>query len=633
MKKIILVTLIMSLFVSLTSESDADSASVNVSKILSSSFSSVIDSAPQERSFTKARSISSGVPNNTMFATLDSGGSAIERYFPMHDGDSKNFSWTTYNSTYTYSEVQYNGMSSYLEYDSIDGSKAYYGYSGDELVMCGAEAGGIDMRFDTPISVLNDYVLNNGGTIQDSTSFFAEGYTFHIDYKGTVTNIGDVTVPAGTFKDCRSISMEFSYRVEGESDSFDMEDVWILAPKVGKTKVAVADQFLDFLGWMELTSGTVGGISVADLANSLVPDGYETTDNLRIGAVINTVEKGPIEAIWHKGGEDVTSRGDRVIWGYFYASPSDVTWGSENNPDLFVKIWFDVSGRVDVNFFHVSVPDIEVYSDYLYDGTYDQQGTTTMTRRYIRQYYENGQSHSDENYEDGNPPSGYTATGNPSGYSTINDLRIGSIINTVEKGPIDAIWRLGGQDTTSRGDQVVWGHFYASPNDVTWGREKNPDLFVKIWFDVSGRVDVNFFHVSVPDIEVYSNLPDDGTYDQQGTTIMDNRYIRHEYSSSISVTGKWDCYWPDEVGTTEYFTFTQSGSSLFGYWYDDEEGPLDLSGTIEGRNIDVIVDYPYPLTWNLQATVNKNVTEFSGKVVVTGVLNGEQPIHCVRRGG
>jgi len=76
---------------------------------------------------------------------------------------------------------------------------------------------------------------------------------------------------------------------------------------------------------------------------------------------------------------------------------------------------------------------------------------------------------------------------------------------------------------------VVWGHFYASPSDVTWGSENNPDLFVKIWFDVSGRVDVNFFHVSVPDIEGYSALPSDGIYDQKGTTIMDNRYIRHEY--------------------------------------------------------------------------------------------------------
>ena len=53
---------------------------------------------------------------------------------------------------------------------------------------------------------------------------------------------------------------------------------------------------------------------------------------------------------------------------------------------------------------------------------------------------------------------------------------------------------------------------------MTWGSQNNPDLFVKIWFDVCGRVDVNFFHVSVPDIEVYSDLPDDGTYDQKGTT-------------------------------------------------------------------------------------------------------------------
>ena len=272
-----------------------------------------------------------------------------------------------------------------------------------------------------------------------------------------------------------------------------------------------------------LPDGLPPGIDFASV------NGYMVTSDLWIRAVINTEEKGPIEAVWQKGGEDTTSRGDTVIWGHFYASPSDVTWGSSNNPDLFVKIWFDVSGRVDVNYFHVSVPEIEVFSDYPYDGMADEHGTTTMNRRYIRQYYENGQSHSDENYEDGNPPSGYSPTGNPSGYSTINDLRIGSIINTVGKGPIDAVWRFGGQDTTSRGDQVVWGHFYANPSDVTWGSQDNPDLFVKIWFDVSGRVDVNYFHVSVPDIEVYSDLPDDGTYDQKGTTIMDNRYIRHEY--------------------------------------------------------------------------------------------------------
>jgi hypothetical protein len=56
---------------------------------------------------------------------------------------------------------------------------------------------------------------------------------------------------------------------------------------------------------------------------------------------------------------------------------------------------------------------------------------------------------------------------NPFGYSTINNLRFGAMINTVEKGSVEAVWRLGGQDTTARGDQVVWGHFYADPLDVT----------------------------------------------------------------------------------------------------------------------------------------------------------------------
>ena len=86
------------------------------------------------------------------------------------------------------------------------------------------------------------------------------------------------------------------------------------------------------------------------------PTGYLADDDLWIRAVIYTEEKGPIEAVWKKGGEDKTAGDHRVIWGCFHASPSDVDWGNPNNPDLFLKIWFDAGGRTDVNFFfHVSV--------------------------------------------------------------------------------------------------------------------------------------------------------------------------------------------------------------------------------------------------------------------------------------
>lgn len=70
-----------------------------------------------------------------------------------------------------------------------------------------------------------------------------------------------------------------------------------------------------------------------------------------------------------------------------YGDPSDVSWGSANNPEVYAKIWYDAGGRVDVNYFHVSVPDIEVYSDYLQDNNYDNKGTTITSDRYIRHEY------------------------------------------------------------------------------------------------------------------------------------------------------------------------------------------------------------------------------------------------------
>ncbi len=261
-------------------------------------------------------------------------------------------------------------------------------------------------------------------------------------------------------------------------------------------------------------------------------DGNFVTSEIWIRAVINTEDKGPIEAVWVEGGQDQTGAGDQVIWGYFHANPNDVNWGSSQNPDLFVKIWIDHNGRLDINYFHVSVPDIEVYSDFPYDGTPDEHGITTMSRRYIRQFYENGQSNMDESNENGDPPAGHWPASDPTGYSLTDTLKIGATINTEEKGPLDALWQLGGSGTTEGGHEVIWGHFYANPNDVGWGSPNNPDLFVKIWFDAGGRVDVNFFHVSVPDIEVFSDLPCPGGrcfYSRTGTTIMDNRYIRHEY--------------------------------------------------------------------------------------------------------
>jgi hypothetical protein len=205
--------------------------------------------------------------------------------------------------------------------------------------------------------------------------------------------------------------------------------------------------------------------------------------------------------------------------------------GKPQNPDLFVKIWIDVTGPVYVDYFHVSVPDIYVYTDFDYDGTAqsDQSNIASLTNRFVEHSFINAQSSRTIQTEDGQPPAGYTLSANPTGTHLINDLHIGAMINTVEKGPIEGIWREGGSGITDRGDTVVWGYFYADPSMVSWGSPQNPDLFVKIWFDVGGMVNVDFFHVSVPDIEVYSDLPADGTYDNSGTTVLGNRFIEHRF--------------------------------------------------------------------------------------------------------
>ncbi|ALG67089.1 hypothetical protein [Beggiatoa leptomitoformis] len=132
-------------------------------------------------------------------------------------------------------------------------------------------------------------------------------------------------------------------------------------------------------------------------------DGFTFFDNsgqeLFAVATIRTVEgetqSREIRTVWRKGGEEQTSGGDRVIWGFFYANPEDVSWGSFNNPDVYLKVWIDRSGRVDVNFFHVSVPDIFVATGFAKNGAPtsafgELQSTVTLNSRYVRHYLPNG---------------------------------------------------------------------------------------------------------------------------------------------------------------------------------------------------------------------------------------------------
>jgi len=119
------------------------------------------------------------------------------------------------------------------------------------------------------------------------------------------------------------------------------------------------------------------------------------------------------------------------------------------------------------------------------------------------------------------------------GISEQTNLHITAVIVTEEGEYRDVytLFKFGGIATTSSGDTVVWGYFYADPNGVSWGNPNNPDLYVKIWLDHTGRIDVNYFHVSVPYITVVTTFTGlVKTTDSAlavSRTSMNNRYVRH----------------------------------------------------------------------------------------------------------
>jgi hypothetical protein len=186
---------------------------------------------------------------------------------------------------------------------------------------------------------------------------------------------------------------------------------------------------------------------------------------------------------------------------------------------------------VDVNFFHVSVPNVEVFSCMTaVENCNPAIHTTTQEKRYAQHSYKpkEGVRVSASLLSTATLASG-KVQGNPKHYSLpFHQVELGSIFQLEDGRSIEGVWRNGGSDTTTSGDQVAWGYFYADPKDVSWGSQQNPDVYVKFWYDKkANRIDVNFFHVSAPNINVYSGRS--GSY--SGTTLVtqQERYAQHLY--------------------------------------------------------------------------------------------------------
>ena len=122
------------------------------------------------------------------------------------------------------------------------------------------------------------------------------------------------------------------------------------------------------------------------LINDEIDGGYDIGSGIWMKAVLQ-VEGSPVILVWKIVGTDSTPSGDKVISGYFYASPDDFAYGSEYNPEVFVKVFIAKNGWCNIAFNHVTVDDVTIYSAHNYAGVADQTGSATLSNRLVEHQY------------------------------------------------------------------------------------------------------------------------------------------------------------------------------------------------------------------------------------------------------
>lgn len=126
----------------------------------------------------------------------------------------------------------------------------------------------------------------------------------------------------------------------------------------------------------------------SDLACQISLDGgYDITPDLWAKAVLQ-VTGNPVNLVWKQVGSDTTPSGDHVISGYFFADPNIFAYGSQYNPEVFVKVYIASNGWANIAFNHVTVDDVDISSAHGYDGAADQSGTATLQKRLVEHQYD-----------------------------------------------------------------------------------------------------------------------------------------------------------------------------------------------------------------------------------------------------
>jgi hypothetical protein len=185
-----------------------------------------------------------------------------EQYWPMHDGD-----WRILENTIQGEYISLNESYSYDFWNNMfllyisESDYFAFGYEGDNVMWYGLGSDWFTLWFDTPIIFVKGSALPSGGNWAGTTTTSYGGVRLTIRASFTLTVAGTVTIPLGTFSDCRKLALSFSVSAPGQGQSLSTEAL-MLTPGTGYIQEAVLGNNDQFAGWANLTSGEVGGVQV-----------------------------------------------------------------------------------------------------------------------------------------------------------------------------------------------------------------------------------------------------------------------------------------------------------------------------------------------------------------------------------
>jgi outer membrane protein assembly factor BamB len=442
------------------------------------------------------------------------------------------------------------------------------------------------------------YFSGNGGTCDFFALGFAPTLTGLIITGQTSVSENSTTTYTATasWSDGSTTTVTPSWSEDSAYASITAEGVLAIASTTGNQTVTITADYL-FGGISKTASKSVMVVNQTNLNG-----GYDVTPNLWAKAVLQ-VSGTPVVLKWKAVGTDITPSGDQVVSGYFYADPREFAYGSEYNPELFVKIYIAKSGWCNMAFNHVTVDNVTVYSAFQYGGSAQQTGTAMMTKRLVEHKYTGVPIQNTAQAEGVFAPAGAD-----SGYTITSNLWAKAVLQP-SGGPVTLIWKAVGSDTTPSGDKVVSGYFYADPAYFAYGSEYNPEVLVKIYIAKSGWCNMAFNHVTVDNVTISSAHNYSGAANQTGIATLNSRLVEHQYTGvGIGIGSNFDGIWlGSAVSTTE--------KDYDGY--PCGSGAISLSitnSTITGTASD-----SYGNGYEIAGTVGT-----SGAATANGILDGEK---------